>query len=192
MTKKHELEPKDAIIEQIVSQLDLSGMTQEELFGDNGLVRSLTSRLLNRILETEMDVHLGYKKNSNEGDNSGNSRNGYSKKTVLTQAQEVELNVPRDRNSEFEPEIVPKYAKRLPLFNEQIISLYSRGMTTRDIQAHLNEIYGVNVSPELISRVTDAVHEDERSWRTGPLDSIYPIVYLDALWIINEQRNTKR
>ena len=162
-------------------------MTQEELFGDNGLVRSLTSRLLNKILETEMDVHLGYKKNSNEGDNSGNSRNGYSKKTVLTQAQEVELNVPRDRNSEFEPEIVPKYAKRLPLFNEQIISLYSRGMTTRDIQAHLNEIYGVNVSPELISRVTDAVHEDERSWRTRPLDSIYPIVYLDALCIKSRQ-----
>ena len=187
MTKKHELEPKDAIIEQIVSQLDLSGMTQEELFGDNGLVRSLTSRLLNRILETEMDVHLGYKKNSNEGDNSGNSRNGYSKKTVLTQAQEVELNVPRDRNSEFEPEIVPKYAKRLPLFNDQIISLYSRGMTTRDIQAHLNEIYGVNVSPELISRVTDAVHEDVRSWRTRPLDSIYPIVYLDALCIKSRQ-----
>lgn len=187
MTKKHELEPKDAIIEQIVSQLDLSGMTQEELFGDNGLVRSLTSRLLNRILETEMDVHLGYKKNSNEGDNSGNSRNGYSKKTILTQAQEVELNVPRDRNSEFEPEIVPKYAKRLPLFNDQIISLYSRGMTTRDIQAHLNEIYGVNVSPELISRVTDAVHEDVRSWRTRPLDSIYPIVYLDALCIKSRQ-----
>ena len=187
MTKKHELEPKDAIIEQIVSQLDLSGMTQEELFGDNGLVRSLTSRLLNRILETEMDVHLGYKKNSNEGDNSGNSRNGYSKKTVLTQAQEVELNVPPDRNSEFEPEIVPKYAKRLPLFNDQIISLYSRGMTTRDIQAHLNEIYGVNVSPELISRVTDAVHEDVRSWRTRPLDSIYPIVYLDALCIKSRQ-----
>lgn len=187
MTKKHELEPKDAIIEQIVSRLDLSGMTQEELFGDNGLVRSLTSRLLNRILETEMDVHLGYKKNSNEGDNSGNSRNGYSTKTVLTQDQEIELNVPRDRNSEFEPEIVPKYAKRLPLFNDQIISLYSRGMTTRDIQAHLNEIYGVDVSPELISKVTDAVHEDVRSWRNRPLDSIYPIVYLDALRIKSRQ-----
>ena len=187
MTKKHELEPKDAIIEQIVSQLDLSGMTQEELFGCNGLVRCLTSRLLNRILETEMDEHLGYKKYSNDGDNSGNSRNGYSKKTVLTQDQEVELSVPRDRNSEFKPGIVPKYSKRLPLFNDQIISLYSRGMTTRDIQSHLNEIYGVDVSPELISKVTDAVHEDVRSWRTRPLDSIYPIVYLDALRIKSRQ-----
>ena len=190
MTKKHELEKTDAIIEQIISQLDLSGMTQEKLFGQNGIVKNLTSRLLNRILETEMDVHLGYKKHSNDGDNSGNSRNGYSKKKILTHDQNVELNIPRDRNSEFEPEIIPKYAKRLPLFNDQIISLYSRGMTTRDIQAHLNEIYGVNVSPELISRVTDAVHDDVRAWRTRPLERTYPIVYLDALRV-NSRQNGK-
>ena len=185
MSHKHE--PKNEIIDQIIDQLDLSGMTQEELFGKHGLARYLTSRLLNKVLEAEMDIHLGYKKNSNEGDNSGNSRNGYSKKTVLTQDQEVELNIPRDRNSEFEPEIVPKYSKRLPLFNDQIISLYSRGMTTRDIQAHLNEIYGVDVSPELISKVTDAVLEDVKSWRIRTLDSIYPIVYLDALCIKSRQ-----
>ena len=188
MTKKHE--QRNTAVEQIVSQLDLSGMTQEELFGQNGLIKALTSRLLNRVLEAEMDAHLGYKKHSNVGDNSGNSRNGYSKKTVLTQDQEVELNIPRDRKSEFNPEIVPKYAKRLPLFNEQIISLYSRGMTTRDIQAHLNEIYGVDISPELISTVTGAVHEDVREWRTRPLDSIYPIVYLDALRV-NSRQNGK-
>lgn len=99
----------------------------------------------------------------------------------------MELNVPRDRNSKFEPGIVPKYSRRLPLFNDQIISLYSRGMTNRDIQSHLNEIYGVEVSPELISKVTDAVNEDVRSWRTRPLDSIYPIVYLDALRIKSRQ-----
>ena len=185
MSRKHKSQSE--IIDQIIDQLDLSGMTQDELFGKQGLARYLTSRLLNKVLEAEMDIHLGYKKNSNEGDNSGNSRNGYSKKTVLMQDQEVELNVPRDRNSEFEPEIVPKYSKRLPLFNDQIISLYSRGMTVRDIQAHLNEIYGVEVSPELISKVTDAVHEDVRSWRTRPLDSIYPIVYLDALCIKSRQ-----
>ena len=187
MTRKHELEQKNDVIEQIISGLDLSGMTQEELFGQNGLVKALTSRLLNRILEAEMDIHLGYKKHSNDGDNSGNSRNGYSKKKILTQDQQVELNIPRDRNSEFEPEIVPKYAKRLPLFNDQIISLYSRGMTTRDIQAHLKEIYGIDVSPELISRVTDAVHEDVREWRTRPLESTYPIVYLDALRVNSRQ-----
>ena len=185
MTKKHE--QRDAAIEQLVSQLDLSGMTQEELFGQNGIVKVLTSRLLNRVLEAEMEAHLGYKQHSNIGDKTGNSRNGYSKKTVLTRDQEVELNVPRDRNSEFEPEIVPKYSKRLSLFNDQIISLYSRGMTTRDIQSHLNEIYGVDVSPELISAVTDAVHEDVREWRTRPLDEIYPIVYLDALRVNSRQ-----
>ena len=188
MSREHETQTsKNEIIDQIIDQLDLSGITQDELFGKQGLAKYLTSRLLNKVLEAEMDIHLGYKKNSNEGDNSGNSRNGYSKKTVLTQDQEVELNIPRDRNSEFEPEIVPKYSKRLPLFNDQIISLYSRGMTVRDIQAHLNEIYGVDVSPELISKVTDAVHEDVRSWRTRPLDSIYPIVYLDALCIKSRQ-----
>ena len=190
MTIKHELNQQDAIIEQIISQLDLSGMTQEKLFGQDGIIKNLTSRLLNRILEAEMDVHLGYKKHSNNGDNSGNSRNGYSKKKILTHDQNVELNIPRDRNSEFEPEIVPKYAKRLPLFNDQIISLYSRGMTTRDIQAHLSEIYGVDVSPELISRVTDAVHDDVRAWRTRPLERTYPIVYLDALRV-NSRQNGK-
>ena len=194
MTKKHELEQKNAIIEQLVSQLDLSGMTQEELFGQGGLIKTLTSRLLNRILETEMDVHLGYKKHSNDGDNSGNSRNGYSKKKILTQDQSVELRIPRDRNSDFEPEIVPKYAKRLALFNDQIISLYSRGMTTRDIQAHLQEIYGVEVSPELISNVTNAVHEDVRAWRTRPLEDRYLVVYLDALRINSREsgKNEKK
>ena len=169
------------VIDQILDQLDLHGMTQEELFGADGLAKKLTARLLNKALEAEMDTHLGYKKHSNEGDGSGNSRNGYSEKTVITGDGEAQIKVPRDRNGEFEPEIVKKHERRLPLFNEQIISLYSRGMTTRDIQSHLKEIYDVDVSPELISNVTDAVHEDVRSWRTRPLESMYPIVYLDAV-----------
>ena len=169
------------VIDQILDQLDLHGMTQEELFGADGLAKKLTARLLNKALEAEMDTHLGYKKHSNEGDGSGNSRNGYSEKTVITGDGEAQIKVPRDRNGEFEPEIVKKHERRLPLFNEQIISLYSRGMTTRDIQSHLKEIYDVDVSPELISNVTDAVHEDVRPWRTRPLESMYPIVYLDAV-----------
>ena len=169
------------VINQILDKLDLHGMTQEELFGADGLAKKLTARLLNKALEAEMDTHLGYKKHSNEGDGSGNSRNGYSEKTVITGDGEAQIKVPRDRNGEFEPEIVKKHERRLPLFNEQIISLYSRGMTTRDIQSHLKEIYDVDVSPELISNVTDAVHEDVRSWRTRPLESMYPIVYLDAV-----------
>ena len=169
------------VIDQILDQLDLHGMTQEELFGADGLAKKLTARLLNKALEAEMDTHLGYKKHSNEGDGSGNSRNGYSEKTVITGDGEAQIKVPRDRNGEFEPEIVKKHERRLPLFNEQIISLYSRGMTTRDIQSHLKEIYDVDVSPELISNVTDAVHEDVRPWRTRPLESMYPIVYLNAV-----------
>ena len=179
MTKKSTKE-KD-VIDQILDQLDLHGMTQEELFGADGLVKKLTARLLNKALEAEMDTHLGYKKHSNDGDGSGNSRNGYSDKTVITGDGEAQIKVPRDRNGEFEPEIVKKHERRLPLFNEQIISLYSRGMTTRDIQSHLKEIYDVDVSPELISNVTDAVHEDVRAWRTRPLEGMYPIVYLDAV-----------
>lgn len=179
MTRKSTKE-KDAI-DQILDQLDLHGMTQEELFGADGLAKKLTARLLNKALEAEMDTHLGYKKHSNEGDGSGNSRNGYSEKTVITGDGEAQIQVPRDRNSSFEPEIVKKHERRLPLFNDQIISLYSRGMTTRDIQSHLKEIYDVDVSAELISNVTDAVHEDVRAWRTRPLESMYPIVYLDAV-----------
>ena len=179
MTRKSTKE-KDAI-DQILDQLDLHGMTQEELFGAEGLAKKLTARLLNKALEAEMDTHLGYKKHSNEGDGSGNSRNGYSEKTVITGDGEAQIQVPRDRNSTFEPEIVKKHERRLPLFNDQIISLYSRGMTTRDIQSHLKEIYDVDVSAELISNVTDAVHEDVRAWRTRPLESMYPIVYLDAV-----------
>ena len=179
MTKKSTKE-KDAI-DQILDQLDLHGMTQEELFGAEGLAKKLTARLLNKALEAEMDTHLGYKKHSKDGDGSGNSRNGYSEKTVITGDGEAQIQVPRDRNSTFEPEIVKKHERRLPLFNDQIISLYSRGMTTRDIQSHLKEIYDVDVSAELISNVTDAVHEDVRAWRTRPLESMYPIVYLDAV-----------
>ena len=180
MTKRNKQE-KD-VIDQILDQLDLHGMTQEELFGADGLAKKLTAGLLNKALEAEMDMHLGYKKHSSEGDGSGNSRNGYSEKTVITGDGEAQIKVPRDhRNGEFEPAIVKKYTKRLPVFNDQIISLYSNGMTTRDIQAHLKEMYGVEVSPELISNVTDAVLEDVRQWRSRPLDDVYPIVYLDAL-----------
>ena len=179
MTKRNKQE-KD-VIDQILDQLDLHGMTQEELFGADGLAKKLTAGLLNKALEAEMDMHLGYKKHSSEGDGSGNSRNGYWEKTVITGDGEAQIKVPRDRNGEFEPAIVKKYTKRLPVFNDQIISLYSNGMTTRDIQAHLKEMYGVEVSPELISNVTDAVLEDVRQWRSRPLDDVYPIVYLDAL-----------
>jgi len=179
MAKRNKRE-KDAI-DDIVDQLDLDGVTQEELFGEGGLVKALTARILNKALEAEMDNHLGYRKHSSSGDLSGNNRNGYSSKKVLTQDQEAEVSIPRDRNGSFEPVLVPKHEKRLPIFNEQIIALYSSGMTVRDIQAHLQDIYGVEVSPELVSRVTDSILAEVREWRGRPLSPVYPVVYLDAL-----------
>ena len=130
-----------------------------------------------------MTGHLGYEKNSNAGDNSGNSRNGHTEKTVLLENQSTTIEVPRDREGTFEPVIVPKHEKRVPLFNDQIISMYSFGMSDRDIKSHLEKIYNVGVSPDLISRVTDAVLEEVREWQNRPLEKSYAVVYLDALRI---------
>ena len=137
----------------------MSGATQEDLFGPDGLVRTLAARFLNKALEGEMAAHLGYKKHERRPEDrqaDGNCRNGYSTKNVLMGDQEVGIKVPRDRNGEFEPKIVKKHEKRGELFNDQILSMYSKGMSTREIQAHLEEIYGVEVSPALISNVTEA------------------------------------
>jgi transposase-like protein len=148
------------LIDHMLDQLDLKGMTQEEIHGQEGLLKQLTGKLLSRILNAETDEHLGYEKHSSNGDNSGDSRNGYSEKTVLTENQSAVILVPRDRNGTFEPAILPKHQRRLSFFNDQIISMYSFGMTDRDIKAHLEKIYNVAVSPELISRVTEAVMDE--------------------------------
>ena len=134
-----------------------------------------------------MDHHLGYEKHSKDGNNTGDSRNGTSKKTIIADNREIEIDVPRDRNGSFESIAVQKHQKRTPLFNDQIISLYSRGLSTRDIKTHLEDIYGVEVSPELISRVTDAVESEVIEWRNRPLQAIYPVVYLDALRVNSRQ-----
>jgi transposase-like protein len=167
----------------VLDQIDFKGLTQEEVLGQDGLVKQLTGRLLQRVLEAEMDGHLGYQKH----DNSGDSRNGYSEKTVLTENQEMTVPIPRDRNGTFEPAILPKYRKRVPLFNDQVISMYSFGMTDRDIRSHIKKIYNVDVSPELISNITDAVMEDVKEWQNRPLESSYAIVYLDALRVKSRQ-----
>jgi transposase-like protein len=167
--------------------VEVKGLSREEVLGQDGLLKQLTGRLLNKILEAEMDEHLGYEKNSNAGDKSGDSRNGYSEKTVLTENQSAVIQVPRDRNGTFEPKIIPKYEKRVPLFNDQIISMYGFGMSDRDIKAHLEQVYNVEVSAELISRVTGAVMNDVIEWRNRPLDKGYAIVYLDALRVNAKQ-----
>ncbi|MDR1306316.1 MAG: IS256 family transposase [Treponema sp.] len=176
----------------VLDQIDFKGLTQDEVLGQDGLVKQLTGRLLQRVLEAEMDGHLGYQKHGNSGDNSGDSRNGYSEKTVLTGNQEMTVPIPRDRNGTFEPQILPKYQKRVPLFNDQVISMYSFGMTDRDIRSHIKKIYNADVSPELISNITDAVLEEVKEWQNRPLESSYAIVYLDALRVKSRQEGKSR
>jgi len=157
--------------------------TPEEILGDNGLLKQLTKAVLERAMQAELTDHLGYEPHDAAGDNSGNSRNGKSKKTLKGDFGQLPLEVPRDRNASFEPKIVPKGQTRFDGFDDKILSLYARGMTTREIQAHLEEIYQVEVSPALISSVTDAVAEEVKAWQNRPLDALYPILYLDALQV---------
>jgi putative transposase len=149
--------------------------------GAGGLLSQMTRTVLERALGAELDDHLGYVKGDPAGNGSGNSRNGHYGKTVTTAAGPVRLAVPRDRDASFEPKIVPKGQRRLGQVDDMILSLYARGMTTRDIQAHLAEVYGAEVSPALVSKVTDVVAEEITAWQTRPLDRVYPIVYIDAL-----------
>ena len=152
-----------------------------ELLGEGGVLTELTKRLLERALDEELTFELGYERGDPAGSGSGNSRNGTTAKRVLTEVGPVDLDVPRDRNGSFEPQIVPKGARRLERFNANIIALYSRGLSTRDIRRELKRMYGVEVSPDLISRVTDGIVDELREWQNRPLDAVYPIVYIDAL-----------
>ncbi len=172
------------IDEQLADQLlDKAQAGGVELLGPDGLLSQVTRAVLERALAEEMTGHLGYEKHDPAGRGSGNSRNGTSPKTLLTEVGAVDLAVPRDRNGTFEPQIVRKGQTRLDGFNERIIALYARGMTTRDIRAHLRELYDVDVSPDLISRVTDGVLEELQEWQSRPLDGVYPVVFIDALMV---------
>lgn len=151
--------------------------------GVDGLLNQMTKAVLERALQAEMTDHLGYDVGDPAGRGTGNSRNGKSTKTVSTRNGPVDIDVPRDRNSSFEPVIVPKRARRIGNLDDTILSLYSRGMTTRDIEAHLREVYGVNASRELISNVTDVVLDEIKLWQSRPLDEVYPILYVDGIRI---------
>ena len=153
----------------------------DDLLGEDGLFKQLKAVLLERALDAELSDHLGYEKGDPAGRGTGNSRNGYSDKTVLSEDGEIDIAVPRDRTGTFDPLIVPKGERRLEGFDDRIVSLYARGMTVREIRGHLQELYGVAVSPDLISRVTDAVLEEVREWQNRPLDAVYPVVFFDAL-----------
>lgn len=173
----------------LIDELIKGKTTQEELFGKGGVFKQLQKAILERLLEAEMSTELGYDKHDPKGNNSGNSRNGYSEKTIKTDNNEFPINIPRDRNGDFEPKIIPKNKTRFTGLDDKIISLYARGMTTRDIQAELEDMYSVEVSATLISNVTNEVIDEVKTWQSRPLDKVYPIVYLDALVIkINEDK----
>ena len=172
-----------AISPQLVDELLQDCQNSDDLLGQDGLIQQLTKALVERALQGELTHHLGYDKHASEGNNSGNSRNGTSPKTIQGKRGRFQIEVPRDRNGEFEPQLIKKGQTRFDGLDEKIISLYSRGMTTREIQGHLHEIYGIEVSPSLISTVTDAVLEEVREWQNRPLDAVYPILYLDALHV---------
>ena len=170
----------EELADQLLGKAQAEGV---ELLGPDGLLSQVTKAVLERALAEEMTEHLGYEKHDPVGRGSGNSRNGSTGKTLLTDVGAVDLAVPRDRNGSFDPKIVRKGQTRLDGFNDRIIALYARGMTTRDIAAHLREMYDVDVSPDLISRVTDAVLEELADWQSRPLDRVYPVIFIDALMV---------
>jgi len=168
----------DELIDAVMANVDANGV---ELLGPDGVLAELTKRILERGLSEELTDHLGYESGDPAGRGSGNNRNGTTPKTVLTEIGAIDLDIPRDRNGSFEPQLVPKGTRRLAKFNENIVHLYARGMSTRDIRRELARMYGVEVSPALISKVTDGILEELNDWQQRPLDAVYPIIYIDAL-----------
>ena len=176
-TKKH------AVPEELLASLLADYKKPEDLIGENGLLKQLTKLLVEKALDAELAEHLGHGKNEPVANEAGNTRNGKSKKTLKGEFGELPIEVPRDRHGTFEPQLIPKHQTRWSGFDDKILSLYARGMTVREIQAHLEEMYGTEVSPSLISSITDAVSEEVKGWQSRPLDPVYPIIYLDCIHV---------
>jgi putative transposase len=174
---------QDALIDELLKECP----DPKDILGKNGLLKQLTKRLVERTLQAELTDHLGYEPHAAGGRGSGNCRNGSGQKTLQSDSGPIPIEVPRDRDSSFEPKLVKKRQRRLEGFDDKVLSLYARGLSTRDIQGQLEELYGVEVSPTLISNVTDAVMEDARAWQSRPLSAVYPIVYFDALFVKTRQ-----
>jgi putative transposase len=172
---------KELLPDELIDELMAGARTGEEITGQSGLLAQLTKRMVERAMEVELTDHLGYEPHLQPPGGAGNTRNGSTPKRLITDQGEVQINAPRDRDGSFEPKIVRKRQRRFEGFDDKILALYARGMSTRDISAHLEEIYGVQVGRDLISKVTDAVVEDARAWQTRPLEDVYPVVFLDAL-----------
>ena len=181
MPRRKEPKIPDAILDQL-----LAGADPKTAFDPNGLLDDLKKALAERALNAEMDHHLA-------GDGgASNSRNGYGRKSVTTDTGKVGLEVPRDRRSTFDPQLIAKYQRRFPGFDDKVVSMYARGMSTREIQGHLRELYGIEVSPDLISAVTDAVLDEVAEWQNRPLEALYPLVFPDAIRVKVRDEGTVR
>lgn len=167
--------------EQLIDELLKDYNGPESFWGESGLFAQLKKQIIERALDAEMDNHLGYTKHDPKGNNSGNSRNGRGKKSVVIDSEEVQLAPPRDRNGDFEPQLIPKRQKYFEGFNDKIIAMYARGMSVRDMQACLLDMYGVDISEGLISQATEAVMDEVKAWQNRVLDEVYPIVFLDCI-----------
>lgn len=174
------MELTEEMMEQLKEDLK-KARTYEDLMGEDGAIKKLLKMSLEGMLEAELTDHLGYDKYSPEGKNSGNSRNGKSRKTLRNDNGEIDLVVPRDRNASFDPIIVKKYERTLGPIEDKIISMYAKGMTTRDIQSHVQELYGLEISPTLVSQITDKIIDLAKEWHNRPLEAVYPIVFFDAI-----------
>lgn len=174
---------QDALIDELLQDCK----DPKDILGQNGLLKQLTKRLIERTLQAELTDHLGYEAYAPEGHGADNCRNGKGSKTLQSDSGPIQIEVPRDRDSSFEPKLVKKRQRRLEGFDDKVLSLYARGLSTRDIQGQLEELYGVEVSPALISNVTEAVMEDVRAWQSRPLSAVYPILYFDALFVKTRQ-----
>ena len=182
-----------AIKNEILDEL-LKDKDPKTIFSSEGLLGELKKALAERVLNAEMDHHLADSTQDevSEGEKPGNRRNGYSKKTVLTESEAIDLAIPRDRRGNFEPQLIAKYQRRFPGFDEKLISMYARGMSVREIQGHLRDLYGIEASPQLISTVTDAVLEEVGRWQSRPLDPLYALVFFDALRVKMRDEGTVR
>jgi transposase-like protein len=170
----------DALVERLAGQARVQGLS---LVGEGGLLQQLTKRVLEAALEGELDSHLGYSKHERDGRVDGNARNGHRPKTVVTEAGPVELDVPRDRDGSFTPQVVRKRQRRLSGVDDLVVSLTAKGLTTGEVAAHLHEVYGARVSKETISTITDRVLDGMGEWQNRPLDAVYPVVFIDAIHV---------
>jgi len=185
------MEITDEMIEQLKADLS-KAKNYNDLMGKEGAIKKLIARSLEQMLESELSEHLGYEKHSPLGKNTGNSRNGKTSKTLKNDNGQIDIVVPRDRNGEFDPVIVKKYERTIGPIEDKIVSMYAKGMTTRDIQSHIEELYGLDISPTLVSNITDKIVHIATEWQNRPLEAVYPIVFLDAIHYKVRDETTKK